>query len=82
MTAGEPEGDEEDLGAPVDELRDFEEDASPELKRRVISSLRRRQLGAHVLVFSWSALTAVAREFLEMVYSFVEPGDSNRGGRD
>ncbi len=74
--------DESYLGVPVDLLKDFEEEASPELKERVIRSLRRRRLGAHVLIFSWSALGAVAREFLSMVYSLVEPKESNRGGSD
>jgi hypothetical protein len=72
----------EDLGAPIQELKDLEVEASPRLMQRVLGSLRRRQLSAHLLTFSWSVLAAVAVEFLTMIHSLFgstrdEPGDGN-----
>ncbi|MDH3207328.1 MAG: hypothetical protein OEO79_12075 [Gemmatimonadota bacterium] len=75
--ADEVEG--EDLGDPIDALRDHSEAVELGFVGRVVRSVRRRSLGSHLATLVWSAMGQVLVEFLEIVYSLFESHDGDRG---
>lgn len=70
--------DDVDPGEPIAELADFREHASGDLLGRIRRSLQRRSLSAQIAGFSWGAVGTVVQEFLEFIYSFIEPRDDRR----
>lgn len=75
----EPPLDDDDLGAPVAELRDFEEAPASGFLDRVVRRLRRRALGGQLMTLAWTGFGQVVLEFLRIVYSFFEPRRPDRG---
>ena len=72
----------EDLGEPVEELRDFEIERSPGFLTRLRGALRRRDLGSQMVTLSWSGFGTVGLEFIRMLFSFTEHDPPDRGGSD
>jgi hypothetical protein len=72
----------EDLGEPVRELRELEEEVSSGFLGRVLSSLRRRSLTSHIATFSWFALGLAVMEFLRLAFSVFETDEPTNGGSD
>jgi len=73
--ADEAEGVPDDLGDPIAELRDFEEDASHGFLGRVLSALHRRSLVGQMATLAWTASAQAFFEFLGMIFSLFTPGD-------
>jgi len=69
----------EDLGEPIDALRDYDEAVDVGFVGRVMRSVRRRSLGSHLATFVWSAMGQAVLEFLDIVYSLFESRDGDRG---
>lgn len=83
MTDREPPlGEDEDLGAPIDELRSLRVDAPSGFVGRLRRVLQRRALGSQVATLSWTGFGAVALEFLKVIFSIFEPPAPDEGGAD
>lgn len=86
MTDDPEEYDEEidlnDLGDPIDELRDLGEDPAPGFLGRLRNTLRRRDLSSQLVTLSWNGLGAVLLEFLQAVFSIFDTNPRDRGGQD
>jgi len=82
MNTGEDFRDEglevEDLGEPIAELSSFEEDVSGTFLSRILSALHRRSLVGQVATMAWSASAQAFLEFLAMIFSFFDSGESNK----
>ena len=61
-----------EMGQPIAELADFEEEHSDVMIRRVRSSLHRRLATNQFATMSWSAPGRVIIEFLEMLFSLFQ----------
>ncbi len=70
--------DHEDLGEPIAELKVMEEEASGGFLGRVLSALHRRSLVGHMATMAWTASAQALFEFLGMIFSVFEPGDSTK----
>ncbi len=78
-----PEGDPDDLGEPIAELRELEEIPSEGFVGRLMNTLRRRDLSSQLATLSWSGLAAVAMEFLQILFSaFSTNGEGEKGEED
>ena len=75
-------GNPEDLGEPILELRELEEDPSAGFLGRVLSSLRRRSLVGQMATMAWTASAQAFFEFLGMFFSSLIPGDPQEEGRN
>ena len=74
--------DEEDLGEPIEELRDFEEEVPTGFFARILSSLRRRRLGSEFATLGWSGLAEVFLEFLRIIHSLFQASGTEEGETD
>jgi hypothetical protein len=68
----------EDLGEPIAELRAFEEEVSQGFLSRVVSALHRRSLVGQMATMAWSASAQALLEFLAMIFSVFDSGESNK----
>ena len=68
--------EEEDLGEPIAELRDMEEQVSKGFLGRVLSKLQRRSLVGHFATMAWTASALALFEFLGVIFSIFDPGTS------
>jgi len=68
--------DVEDLGEPIAELRALEEDASGGFLAKVLSALHRRSLVGQMATMAWSASAQAFLEFLAMIFSVFDSGES------
>ena len=75
-------GTEEDLGEPIEALRDYEDAGDLGLVERVVRSLRRRTLSSHLATLWWSAMGQAFLEFLEIINSLFGSPDGDRGDSD
>ncbi len=79
--AGPPGGDDEELGAPVAELADLEEEPAPTFLARLRRRIQRRVLASDVLEMSWFTPVLVLLEFLEMIFTgLFGPRKTDSGG--
>lgn len=69
---------EEALGAPIDELRGYQETPSSGFLPRVLGSVRRRTLTSHLATLGWSALGQVLLTLLDMIHSMLAPREPER----
>lgn len=74
-----PADETEDLGEPIDELRELAEVPSAGFIESIRRSLQRRSLGSQLASLGWSGLGAVAVEFLHMIYALFQDKPSDRG---
>jgi hypothetical protein len=75
-----PTEETEDLGEPIDELRELAEPPSAGFLDRLRRSLQRRSLSSQLASLGWSGLGAVLVEFLRMIYALFEDKPTDRGG--
>jgi hypothetical protein len=75
------DGDEDldDLGAPIEELRDLAAIPSPGFFNRIRGSLRRRSLGSQLASLGWSGVGTVVFEFMQMIYALFQDKPTHRG---
>ena len=57
----------EDLGSPIEELRELAEEPSRGFARRVRGAIQRRVLAGHLLDLGWSAPLTVLREYVDVI---------------
>lgn len=69
----------EDLGEPIDALRDLSVEPSDGFLARLRSTLRRRDLSSQVATLSWMGLGTVVLEFFRMIFSMLEPPPDGEG---
>ncbi len=69
----------EDMGEPIDALRDLSVDPSDGFLGRLRNTLRRRDLSSQVATLSWTGFGAVALEFFRMIFSMLEPPVDGEG---
>ena len=70
----------EDLGEPIAELRQLAEAPSAGFLGRVRASLRRREIGSHLVSLGWSGLGTVVLEFVRMIHALFQDKPNDRGG--
>lgn len=68
--------DHENLGEPIAELKGLEEEVPSGFLGRVLSALHRRSLVGQMATMAWTASAQALFEFLGMIFSIFEPGDS------
>ncbi len=59
--------EDEELGAPIEELRDLAEEPSGGFVSRLHGAIQRRVLTGHLLDLGWSAPLAVLREYVDLI---------------
>lgn len=72
----------DDLGEPIEALRDYTIEPSAGFVSRLRNTLRRRDLGSQVATLSWTGLGTVVLEFFRMIFSIVDPDDGGEGETD
>ncbi len=70
----------DDLGDPIEELRDYEVEAPDGFVEHLRHALQRRSLGSQVATLGWAGLGTVAIEFFRMLFSFFDAGGRDSGG--
>ncbi|MBT8398316.1 MAG: hypothetical protein HKO65_01380 [Gemmatimonadetes bacterium] len=68
--------DDRDMGDPIAELRDLDEEVSAGFLGRVVSMLQRRSVVGHFATMAWTASVLAVFEFLGMIFSIFDTGNS------
>ena len=72
----------DDLGEPIEALRDLAVDPSDGFLGRLRNSLRRRDLSSQVATLSWTGLGTVVLEFFRVIFAILEPPPEEEGDQD
>ncbi|MEM7417788.1 MAG: hypothetical protein AAF389_20025 [Gemmatimonadota bacterium] len=72
----------DDLGEPIEALRNYTVEPSSSFLVRLRNRLRRRDLSSQVATLSWTGLGTVVLEFFRMIFSIVDPDERGEGETD
>lgn len=67
----------EDLGDPIEELRELSQEPPGGFVRRIHGAIQRRVLAGHLLDLGWSAPLTVLREYVDVLVTSLR-GDAGR----
>ena len=65
----------EEMGEPIQELRELEVEVSSGFLGRLINSLRRRSLVNQLATMAWTGMGEAIVEFMRMLFAFLNPGE-------